>query len=356
MKKVVIIDDNIDILENLADFLSLKQFDVYSSANSIDAAKLIQNIMPNLVICDIVMPKKNGFEILEEVRMNVNTLHIPFIFLSSKDSPEDIRKGMKLGVDDYITKPFSYLDLYERIKLRIDKYEKIKNLFKGEHLENIEKMLTEYQNEFSKPLTQLINFSTYLKTTLDILSFHDIKAAVNNIYDNTIKIYEQAKKYELLIKMIKLKNVDKSRLLTLNTNTSKLIKDVISEYSIKADVKHKIEFDLFDIPIRLNSDLLSKLVLELFEFIYTNTSPNNKIYIKSLTYSGNYILQISDIPHDISSVIKAELISGKSNNFNNNLSLLIGQKIVELIGGNIAYRQVPDQLTEVSVLIPSSEI
>ncbi|HLN53243.1 MAG TPA: response regulator transcription factor [Lentimicrobium sp.] len=125
MKKVLLIEDDDILRENTEIFLKLKKFEVITANNGIDGVKLAINQHPDIIICDITMPRMNGYEVLTTLRKQKETSIIPFIFLTAKSEKEDYRKGLQLGVDDYISKPFSFNELLSAIELRLNKAENL---------------------------------------------------------------------------------------------------------------------------------------------------------------------------------------------------------------------------------------
>lgn len=121
MKKILIIEDDTVLRENTAELLGLENYRVFTAANGkigIEQAKL-QN--PDIIVCDIMMPEVDGYGVLEAISKNISTQHIPFIFLSAKTEHKEIRKGMDLGADDYLTKPFEEEELLSAIESRLAK-------------------------------------------------------------------------------------------------------------------------------------------------------------------------------------------------------------------------------------------
>jgi CRP/FNR family transcriptional regulator, polysaccharide utilization system transcription regulator len=120
-KKIVIIEDNDDVRENIAEILELSNYEVYAAPNGKEGVRIIKEKMPDLVLCDIMMPELDGYGVIKILASNPATQNIPFIFLSAKSEKEDFRSGMNLGADDYITKPFEDVQLLEAIELRLKK-------------------------------------------------------------------------------------------------------------------------------------------------------------------------------------------------------------------------------------------
>lgn len=115
MSKILIIEDNLDIREGLEEILELRHFVVNSANNGETGIARIQEDKPDLILCDVAMPRKNGYEVLEYVRSNPATATIPFIFITASAEERDIAMGKMAGADDYLAKPFPSSKLFESI-------------------------------------------------------------------------------------------------------------------------------------------------------------------------------------------------------------------------------------------------
>lgn len=120
-QKILVIEDNIDIRENIVELLSLSGFDTIEAVDGREGAKFALQELPDLILCDIMMPGLDGYGVLHILSKHRETHNIPFIFLTAKAEKSDMRKGMTLGADDYITKPFDETDLLTAIENRLKK-------------------------------------------------------------------------------------------------------------------------------------------------------------------------------------------------------------------------------------------
>jgi DNA-binding response OmpR family regulator len=123
MKKILLIEDNPEIRENTGEILALANYKVFSAENGKVGVEMAQREKPDLIVCDIMMPELDGYGVLHILSKNEETASIPFIFLTAKTEKTDIRKGMNLGADDYLTKPFDDTDLLNAIEARLRKHE-----------------------------------------------------------------------------------------------------------------------------------------------------------------------------------------------------------------------------------------
>jgi DNA-binding response OmpR family regulator len=121
MKKILLVEDDTSLRENVAELLELSGFEVCTASNGLIAVDMAKKELPDLVLCDIMMPELDGYGVLEELSSHDSTRQIPFIFVSAKTEKQDVRRGMNLGADDYLTKPFEEEELLSAIECRLEK-------------------------------------------------------------------------------------------------------------------------------------------------------------------------------------------------------------------------------------------
>ncbi|RXJ50181.1 response regulator [Gelidibacter gilvus] len=128
MKKILLIEDDAVLRDNTAELLELLSYQVTVASNGRIGVEKAKTQFPDIIVCDIMMPELDGYGVLEQLANDDQTKHIPFIFLSAKTERHDVRKGMNLGADDYITKPFSEDELVSAIESRLAKASILKEI------------------------------------------------------------------------------------------------------------------------------------------------------------------------------------------------------------------------------------
>jgi CRP-like cAMP-binding protein/CheY-like chemotaxis protein len=128
-KQVLIIEDNNDIRESIVEILQLADFTVLQASNGKLGVELALAHKPDIILCDIMMPELDGYGVLYMLHKNPETAAIPFIFLTAKAERVDLRKGMEMGADDYLTKPFDDIELLTAIDSRLKKKELQQNFY-----------------------------------------------------------------------------------------------------------------------------------------------------------------------------------------------------------------------------------
>lgn len=125
MKKILLIEDNIELSENICSILEKEKYLQYSASGGETALKMIPVVKPDLILCDIMLPDMNGYSIFKKIKKMEKIVSPIFIFLTAKSMREDVRLGMELGAEDYITKPFTKEELLNSIKVQFEKREKL---------------------------------------------------------------------------------------------------------------------------------------------------------------------------------------------------------------------------------------
>jgi CRP/FNR family transcriptional regulator, polysaccharide utilization system transcription regulator len=153
MKKILLIEDNMEMRENTAEILGLANYKVFTAENGKEGVKLAQSEKPDLIICDIMMPELDGYGVLHMLSKTPELASIPFIFLTAKAEKSDHRKGMTMGADDYLTKPFDDMELLTAVEVRMKKSEQLKSNF-ARTMEGLDEFMEE-----AKQLGDLIKLS-----------------------------------------------------------------------------------------------------------------------------------------------------------------------------------------------------
>ncbi|MEM7551972.1 MAG: response regulator [Bacteroidota bacterium] len=146
-KRILVIEDNLDVRENIEEILELSNYEVSTAENGKIGVIKAKKELPDLILCDIMMPEMDGYEVLYLLSKSAETAKIPFIFLTAKAEKSDLRKGMGMGADDYLTKPFDDMELLEAIENRIKKYEALQlNSNHGSKLEQLMSTASKLEN------------------------------------------------------------------------------------------------------------------------------------------------------------------------------------------------------------------
>jgi len=166
MKKILLIEDNDDIRSNTAEILELSNYLVLEAQNGKDGVKKAIENKPDLIICDITMPELDGYGVLHAIQQNQAIKNTPFIFLTARTEHNDIRKGMELGADDYLTKPFDGTELLNAVSSRLKKIDMLSESV-SDGLQSIQQLLEIHSGDSDlQTLTTGRNSNHYVKKQL----------------------------------------------------------------------------------------------------------------------------------------------------------------------------------------------
>lgn len=197
MKKILLIEDDTVMRENTAEILELAGFAVMTAKDGKEGAEAAKKGSPDLIVCDIMMPKLDGYGVLHILSKDPQTAGIPFIFLTAKAEKSEVRKGMELGADDYLTKPFDETELLNAIETRLKKNELLKREY-SKNIEGLNQFLDQARGlDALKNLSQKRAVMTYQKK--EVL-FHEGDKPQHLFFLNqgkvkTFKIHDDGKEY-----------------------------------------------------------------------------------------------------------------------------------------------------------------
>ncbi|RMH73766.1 MAG: hybrid sensor histidine kinase/response regulator [Gemmatimonadetes bacterium] len=198
MGKILIIEDDSYIRMNLVDILESEGHDVFTAEDGQVGIRQAKEHLPELILCDVLMPNLDGYGVLKEIRQNPLTAGTPFLFLTAKAAREDFRHGMDLGADDYLVKPFEINSLIRTVRARLEKrareVEQIKKL-----RENLSRTLP---HELRTPLTSIIGMADFLRTPELVSSMAQVHEMAQNIHDSAMRLHKLIENYLLYAELV----------------------------------------------------------------------------------------------------------------------------------------------------------
>lgn len=283
MKTVLLIEDDVVLRENTAELLELSNYKVIKASNGKTGVTQAKKNKPDIIICDIMMPELDGYGVIEKLSKSKTTKHIPFIFLSAKTERSDVRKGMNLGADDYITKPFNEDDLISAIESRLAKVSILQELKSDQK----SKIIQHHENEL-KTLNDLKNFfddygdEFIFKTEEVIYHEGDHSNYIYLINTGAVKCY-QINEYgkELVTALYKeddlfgynsfTQNTPHKETATAITNT-KLLGISIIEFKNILNNNHKVVIELIELLANNLSSVKEELLLMAYSSVNKKTA------------------------------------------------------------------------------------
>src|SRR5689334_9822747 len=148
--KILVIDDETILRNEVIDWLSFEGHEVIAAENGVVGVEQAIEWRPNLIICDVTLPYLDGFGVLLEIRSNAALAQAPFIFVTARATHDDIRHGMSLGADDYVTKPFTRMQILEAVKSQLEKFDAREQVYQQQILQLQAALAQEQEQQFLK--------------------------------------------------------------------------------------------------------------------------------------------------------------------------------------------------------------
>ncbi|MEH2059305.1 MAG: response regulator [Nostoc sp.] len=362
MNTILIIEDEPQVRGNIQEILQLSDFETLIAPNGKIGLEIAQARLPDLIICDIMMPELDGYSVLSALRKNEATINIPLIFVTAKAERSDFRQGMDFGADDYLTKPFTTEELLNAIASRLKKHALVQRQTQAKLDELSMNIAHSLPHELNTPLNGIIGMSQLLIENCDITSASEGVEIAELIYTSANRLNGLIKRFLSYTNLeLIAKNPEKIRQLQ-EQKDSCLAERIISEVARKKATENSrqkdLKLDIQESRVQLSEENLSILVEELLENSLKFSLPSSEIKVMSKIEGSKFNLYVID--HGKGMTIEEIDKIGAFVQFNrklweqqgSGLGLAIVQHIVKLSGGKFTIDSIPEKGTIVSVSLP----
>jgi two-component system, sensor histidine kinase and response regulator len=360
--KILVIEDVHYLRNDIMEMLRFEGFDVRGAENGLVGVAVAREFMPDLIVCDIMMPELNGYGVLEELRHHDETATVPFIFLTAKTDRFDMRHGMGLGADDYLTKPFLTTELLEAIKARLNRrkdYSKDADITIGRIRENI---TTALPHELRTPLNTIIGFSDMLMLEAKYLQPDQIVEWSQHINEAAMRLYRLVENYLTYVRIEAIAR-DPAKLQDLQDETIHDPCSAIQYQAMHRAQQAKRELDLQmevsdKVKVAISEGDLTKITDELLDNAFKFSEKGSDVLLRAYETDGEYRLVVTDSgrgmkPEQIASI-------GAYMQFDRwfyeqqgaGLGLIIARRLAELHRGSLSITSAPDVGTTITVNLP----
>jgi two-component system sensor histidine kinase/response regulator len=339
MKKILIIEDQVSLKDEINDLFSFEGYLAFSASNGIEGLEMARKHIPDLILCDIMLPGLNGHEILQELRKDESTQLIPFIFMTALSEREDFRAGMELGADDYISKPFTWDELHKSVKSRLAKSKQHQDLA-NEALDELRtSIITSLPHELRTPLNGILGFAQLLKSDPDIFNNMELKEVGENIYISANRLYRLIQNY-LLYAQLELRKPGGEGKYRLK-NPEKYCESIARDFAMRYNRINDLELQIEGGEITLAEVDFSKVMEEILDNAFKFSASGQKVEVSCRPEGNVYIVVIKD--HGIGLKPDEIIKIGAYMQFNrrineqqgSGLGLIISIRIVELYEGKM---------------------
>ncbi len=362
MTKVLVIEDEPSLRDNVLDMLAAEGFDAIGAENGLLGVRLAREHLPDLIVCDIMMPTLDGYGVLDELSRDPVTATIPFIFLTAKAERSDLRRGMQRGADDYLTKPFTATDLVQAIAARLAKHAAVNRKFQKK-LDDLRRSITlALPHELRTPLSGVQTGSAILEEEYQSLERRDIFDLAHIIHLSAQRLNRLILNY-LLYAEIEVAFADPALVEALRAAHTDSSKAVIADSALHQAQRARREADLSleaqEAVVRMSETHLMKLVEELLDNAFKFSKPGTPVRVTSHLDAASWSLAVVDRGRGMTAEQIADV--GAYIQFGRRiheqqgagLGLTIAKRLAELYGGELTIESVPGQQTTVRVRLPT---
>jgi two-component system, sensor histidine kinase and response regulator len=297
MTRILVIDDDPNFLMTLKALLESYNFTVTTASNGAEGIQLAQELTPDIVLSDINMPGMTGFEIFQKLQEAASTRTIPFIFISGRDDMDSFRKGMQLGANDYLTKPFSSEDLLNAINIRLKQHEALENKYASTMTLLRKNISYALPHELRTPLTAILGYGALLKSEYETMEREEIGMFAEEIVKGGNRLYRVIENYLVYIQL---------ELITSNPKEVEAMRrhlvladKVIPKYAEEIIVQHERYEDLLmdlapNLGLRISDENLGKIITELVDNSCRFSKAGTPISIRAYREPETVVIEIQD--------------------------------------------------------------
>ncbi|MBN3926894.1 response regulator [Nostoc sp. NMS4] len=362
MNTILIIEDEPQVRENIQEILQLSDFKTLIAVNGKIGLEIAQKNLPDLIICDIMMPELDGYSVLSALRKNEATINIPLIFVTAKAERSDFRQGMDFGADDYLTKPFTPEELLSAIASRLEKYALVERQTQAKLDELRMNIAHSLPHELNTPLNGILGMSQLLVENCGVIPASEEVEIAELIYISANRLNALVKRF-LLYSNLELiaKNPEKIRQIEEKKDrcfAKKIISEVALQKAIENCRQKDLKLDIEEYIVQIPEENLSILIEELLENSFKFSLPSSEIQVISKREGNRFNLYVIDNGKGMT--IEEINKIGAFIQFNrklweqqgSGLGLAIVQHIVKLYGGKFIIDSIPEKGTIVSISLP----
>lgn len=361
MPKILVIEDADPLRNDIVEMLSFEGFDVSGAENGLRGVEAAREQLPDLIVCDIMMPELNGYEVLETLQKDDSTRTIPFIFLTAKTDRSDMRYGMGLGADDYLLKPFMATELLDTIQARLRRHDTFVEIAEQQVQELSENIMTALPHELRTPLNTILGFSEMLSMEASRLKPNEVARWAQHINEAGRRLNRLVENY-LVYARVETLHRDGEKMKELMSTEAMAGPIMLMHAQTKAELFERID-DLKmsiheDVIINVSDQDFGKIFEEIVDNAFKFSDPGTSVEVLGKHDGDNYIVQVKNTGRGMTrEQIDAVGAYMQFNRFfyeqqGNGLGLVIAKRLLELYGGSVSIQSVVDQETIVTLKFP----
>ena len=357
--RILVIDDEEDYRNVITMALQSPYFEIITANNGLDGLAAAKIHHPDLILCDVNMPKMDGHMLLKKLKEETEFAGIPFIFLTGSSGKKDVRQGMQLGADDYLTKPFTTAELISAVETRLTKKKNLQKYYETQFDDIKSNIVHSLPHEFRTPLNGILGFSQLLFEESD-LPEEEVKKIGMMIFKAGHRLHRLLENMVLFGQM-QLWVHDKSRIEEMRSESASLLEiaqSVVGKKSAEHERTDAVRISLQNAILQISSIFLTKILEEIIDNALKFSETGSIVHLSSEGNESELHIIISDEGRGMSEE-QIKRISGFQQfergyyeQQGAGLGLVIAKTLVELHGGSLFIVSKESIATSVTVSLP----
>lgn len=361
MKKVLVIDDAAELADMVGITLEAQGFRPLVAFDGETGIELARKELPDLILCDVQMPRIDGYDTLKAVREHETTATTPFIFLSGRAERPDVRRGMELGADDYLTKPFTPAELVAAVRAQLAKKQEVERQTEKKLDEVRGNIRLALPHELRTPLTGILGLSAILVQEHDNITPPEILSMARDIEFSARRLQHLVENFLICTQLELMKEEGNQLLLSAAASripAAALVSRVAGQAARDAKREADLRCDVIPCTVAVIGENLEKIVSELVSNACKFSEAGTPVLVETSLDDSRFILTIADQGRGMTPDQIARI--GPHIQFDRRmyeqqgagLGLIIAKRLTELQGGRWAIQSTPGQGTTVTVSFP----
>lgn len=363
MKKILIIEDEPDLCESIAEIIEMHNFKSLTAENGIEGLEYIKEELPDLVLCDVDMPGIDGYGVLSALRQNPKTMNLPLIFITGKDQRDDVRLGMKLGADDYLTKPFTATELMNAIAIRLERKAAIDKKAEEKLDELRNQIALTLPHELNTPLNGILGMTAILREEFDTLEAEEAVEMLDSIQNSALRLYRLTQNCLVYAQLELIASDPKRRAALLSQPDSCYPKTAIAELALRiakaANREGDLKLNLPNTEVKIYEPHFQKIAEEIIDNAFKFSLAGTPVEVCGEISNDWFKFYVCDRgrginPEQIASVGAYMQFDRKLyQQQGSGLGLVIAKRMTQLHGGDFRIESIPGVQTTVTVTLPN---
>ncbi|MDX1953352.1 MAG: hybrid sensor histidine kinase/response regulator [Verrucomicrobiota bacterium] len=363
MQKILVIEDTPEVRNLITESLQINGFNTVSAEDGEEGVRMALAHLPDLILCDVQMPKRDGYQVLEAVRNDPTSKTIPFIFLTGVADKGHVRQGMNLGADDYLPKPFMIGELLAAVNTRL-KRAADNNQARDKRMEELRESLSlALPHELMTPLNGILGFASVLMQDAQNLPPQEVLEFAQHIHTSASRLQRVIENF-LLYSQIELVFTDPAKVEAYRNADPSAVKSVLTDLARKkadqAGRSNDLLLQLQEGEIRIAHPKLEKIFSEILDNAFKFSPQGSSVIVTSGGDEKWFRIQITDhgrgLTPDQITKMGAHMQFGRKTHEQqgSGLGFAIAKRLAELHGGTIIMQSVAGQRTTAEILFPVS--